>query len=299
VADAFDMVMDPNYIGATDADQGGFGSTWGKLKSGMVGKILHDLYTLPERAGQAAYDYGQTGQYNPAPIMEAAMTATTGGMPFAQAGALGSAGGKGIRAALPMDEASRMARAREQGYGPKLYHGTSNEVTEFKPNRSGAVYLTDEPRIADIYADIRYGDGKRKWGHPVDAYPNVMPVRAKNENPLAVSDLGPNGEPGYFTDNLAAALGKNLDEMPHVGNAYRDLINEARNRGHDMIVMKDFRDLGGPQTQYMSLKPKEIRSEFAAFDPANKDSGNLLASILAAGGTPLGALMAQGNETQQ
>jgi ribulose 1,5-bisphosphate synthetase/thiazole synthase len=27
VADAFDMVMDPNFIGATDADQGGLGST--------------------------------------------------------------------------------------------------------------------------------------------------------------------------------------------------------------------------------------------------------------------------------
>jgi hypothetical protein len=94
VADAFDMVMDPNYIGATDADQGGFGSTWGKLKSGVVGKILHDLYTLPERAGQAAYDYGQTGQYNPAPIMESALTAMTGGMPMAQAGAAGIFGGK-------------------------------------------------------------------------------------------------------------------------------------------------------------------------------------------------------------
>ena len=60
--------------------------------------VIRDLMTLPARAGRVALDYGDptNGTYNPAPIMEAALTATTGGVPFAQAGALGSAGGRAI-----------------------------------------------------------------------------------------------------------------------------------------------------------------------------------------------------------
>jgi hypothetical protein len=96
---ALERLMDPNNIGMSEADEGGFGSTGRKLSEGILGRMLHDLYTLPARAGQVAVDYGDPlkGTYDPAPIMEGAMTAMTGGMPFAQAGALGSAGGKGIR----------------------------------------------------------------------------------------------------------------------------------------------------------------------------------------------------------
>jgi uncharacterized Zn-binding protein involved in type VI secretion len=90
------LMADPNNVGMSEADHSGFGSMWGKLKGGMLGKMAHGLATLPARAGQAAVDYGDPlkGTYDPAPIMEGAMTAVTGGMPFAQAGALGSAGGK-------------------------------------------------------------------------------------------------------------------------------------------------------------------------------------------------------------
>jgi hypothetical protein len=104
-------LMDPNNIGMSEADHGGFGSTADKLKQGFIGKVFHGLATLPARAGQAAVDYGDPlkGTYDPAPIMEGAMTAITGGMPFAQAGALGSAGGKGIRA----------------------YHGSANQIDNF------------------------------------------------------------------------------------------------------------------------------------------------------------------------
>jgi hypothetical protein len=265
---ALDELMRPPDNPATPYNQG-------------VRNVLHELLVQPvKQAGQALQ-----GRMTEGEARNFALDAAMGLIPMGRAA-------KAVKAAksLPMDEASRMARAAEQGYGPDLYHGTASEVTEFKPNRAGAVYLTDEPRIADIYADIRYGEGKKKWGHPTNAHPNVMPVRAKMENPLTVSDLNSKGEMGYFTDNLATALGKNLDDMPHIGNAYRDLINEARDRGHDMIVMKDFSDLGGPQTQYMSLLPKQIRSKFAAFDPANKDSGNLLGSLLG-GGITGGALL--------
>lgn len=56
--------------------------------------MVKDLLTLPARAGQVAVDYGQTGAYNPAPIMESALTAMTGGMPLAKSGAAGIFGGR-------------------------------------------------------------------------------------------------------------------------------------------------------------------------------------------------------------
>src|SRR3990167_4149075 len=80
-------------------------------------KMVMDLVTLPARFGQAVTDYSneefpaQSGirsistDYDPRRAaaglaMESALTAVTGGMPFAKAGALGSSGGKGIKGSL-------------------------------------------------------------------------------------------------------------------------------------------------------------------------------------------------------
>jgi hypothetical protein len=131
------LMADPNNIGMSEADHSGFGSMWGKLKGGMLGKMAHGLATLPARAGQAAVDYGDPlkGTYDPAPIMEAATTAITGGMPFAQAGALGSAGGKGIRAyhGSPHDfdrfDLSKIGTGEgAQAYGHGLYFAENEGV---------------------------------------------------------------------------------------------------------------------------------------------------------------------------
>jgi hypothetical protein len=187
------MVMDPNYIGATDADQGGFGSTWGKLKSGVVGKILHDLYTLPERAGQVAYDYGQTGQYNPAPIMEAAMTATTGGMPFAQAGALGSAGGKGIRA----------------------YHGSPHDFDKFDLSKIGTgegaqayghgLYFAENEGVARQYREVLGAKGNKVLTPGGGELPGAL-MWGPEGNKVALQELKNAGSYDGARANLQQAL---------------------------------------------------------------------------------------------
>jgi hypothetical protein len=177
------MVMDPNYIGATDADQGGFGSTWGKLKSGVVGRILHDLYTLPERAGQAAYDYGQTGQYNPAPIMEAAMTATTGGMPFAQSGAAGIFGGRlaatADKAALAKaEDMAAKGAPREQIWNDTGWFRGADDKWRFEIDDSASSLST--PAIAALQkanvGDLAYMNSPRRamsHGGLHSAYPDL------------------------------------------------------------------------------------------------------------------------------
>lgn len=200
--------------------------------------------------------------------------------------------GAGVAGHLPMDEASRMARAREMGFDTSqvLYHGTGKDFDAFNPGTRGNgavrnIYLTDNPEIADIYANSQ-NYGLRGGGSPM-----VYPVFAKAEKPLVVSDKGPDGSFGWVSDNLASALGV---EHPPAGK-YSSLYDEARRQGYDQVQIREMTDLGGNQTQYIPLEPKNIRSVNAAFDPAKADSSFLLASDTGRP-NPLGAALTSDNQ---
>lgn len=180
-----------------------------------------------------------------------------------------------IAGALDMSTEARLARAREMGFNTDtvLYHGTGKDFQEFEPGTRGngtrrAIYLTDNPDIADIYANSQ-NYGLRGGGDPM-----IYPLYAKAERPLVVSDKGPDGSFGWVSDNLASALG--VDHPP--AGKYATLYDEARRQGYDQVQIREMTDLGGPQTQYIPLKPEYIRSVNAAFDPAKSDSANLLAA---------------------
>jgi hypothetical protein len=74
--------------------------------------VVEQLLSLPERNIKAAGDLQRTGEYDPAPAVETATLMV--GTPLTPAGALGSAARRPPR--LPMDEASRMARADAMGF---------------------------------------------------------------------------------------------------------------------------------------------------------------------------------------
>jgi len=66
---------------------------------------------------------------------------------------------------LPMDTASRMARAKAQGFDGPYYHGTQKNFDAFDISKAGSgagsagekgVYLTKDPRLASHYT---YGEG--------------------------------------------------------------------------------------------------------------------------------------------
>lgn len=200
--------------------------------------------------------------------------------------------GAGVAGHLPMDEASRMARAREMGFNTDqvLYHGTGKDFEQFNPGERAngskrLTYLTDNPDIADIYANSQ-NYGLKGGGNPM-----IYPVFAKAEKPLVVSDKGPDGSFGWVSDNLAAALGV---EHPPAGK-YSTLYDEARRQGYDQVQIREMTDLGGQQTQYIPLDPSNIRSVNAAFDPAKADSSFLLASDTGRP-NPLGAALTSDNQ---
>jgi hypothetical protein len=145
---------------------------------------------------------------------------------------------------LAMDVASRMERARAQGFDPQTtwYHGTGEDFSEFKPG--SPTYMTTDPAEASRYAGIktRYSDNPT---------PAVYPLNTRGKFATA-ADLA--------------------DAEKALGGGYqhgRDVNAELARRGFDGYRDGDF--------AYV-FDPKNIRSKFAAFDPAKSDSANLLAS---------------------
>lgn len=178
---------------------------------------------------------------------------------------------------LPMDEASRMARGKEIGFdlGEK-YHGGPNKFTEFREGRVPA-YFTDSPEIANIYANAI---NRHKGIMEINAGPNVGKYFLSGKE-LKISDLGPDKTHGWSKDNMLAALGLPEDTP-------RFPTKDISKYGYDRKTITEMADLGGEQTQYLAPFSKNIRSQFAAFDPRMKDSRFLLA--LKAGAIPLAGL---------
>jgi hypothetical protein len=157
---------------------------------------------------------------------------------------------------LPMDEASRLKRAKDQGYSEvELYHGMPKYNSRrwdglgFNPaetkNEAG-LFLTDKPHIAEKYAG---GAGSGN---------NTMKVRVRTENPLVVDMKGKNYDPAWMIST----------------------INDAWAKGHDFVEIRNMYDMGGLQTQYVPKTPQQVRSVNAVFDPAHRESRNLLRSAV-------------------
>jgi hypothetical protein len=161
---------------------------------------------------------------------------------------------------LPMDEASRLARADAGGFGGDLYHGSNASFDAFNPEALDATgqkimahgdgtYLGQQPRMAERYATRRDG--------------GVMyPVRENMGNPwtgdMSVSNLSPEDMATYMSaESGPEALGFS-----------------GRRNSLGMSVVPD---------------PSNIRSRFARFDPEFSHLSNLSA----ANASPAGLLAMQ------
>ena len=160
---------------------------------------------------------------------------------------------------LPMDAASRNARAVEQGYDPfeTWYHGTADDITAFDPAKSQSrdfghagkgTYVASHPGIARAYANTAAGSA--------DA--NIMPLRTSANNPLRIS----------------------LEEKQALGqagpSATARLQQQAISEGFDSVevIMPN-----GEILERVIFDPANIRSTNAAFDPANKGKSALLGGL--------------------
>ena len=159
---------------------------------------------------------------------------------------------------LPMDTASRMARAADQGFNPEevFYHGTKADFNEFAPSDFGnvgpGVYISRNPEVASNYAS------PSAYVPPEGA--QVMPLLTRGET-INLKD--------YFSANPNTLLSQMADKNQEMREAGITAIREAA---------------GAPDRAVFD--PRDIRSYFsAAFDP-DYSGPNILGLSEGSGGGP-------------
>ncbi len=217
---------------------------------------------------------------------------------------------------LPLDEASRM---HEATFGEDLYHGTVADIDEFEVSDLGVHLGTQDAanvRLSDKEATrsgvSRYKTRNQDFGESA----NILPVRTSAQNPLRMDDAGEWRDPSSVITELRTSelMSKNpklherlLDmqdeaDKLHESYAFGDLgsegwyespeaaemLDEIRKmieaEGYDSIKYTNFIESRGKNADStIVLNPKNIRSKFAKFDPAKKDSANILAGAAGAG----------------
>ena len=175
---------------------------------------------------------------------------------------------------LPLSAAAvreaNLAKFLDQSKIPqRLYHGTGDDIKEFKNSRIGAMgpgtYLTESPQNASAYSTITNRKGSANQ-------PNVMPVYVQAKNPFVISDVNKSNEElfKYFDPE-----GKLTDD---------EVIRKVLDAGYDSIYAKSTGEVN-------VLDPKKIKSAIGnrgTYDVSepdiNKAQGGL--AHMAGGGTP-------------
>ncbi len=217
----------------------------------------------------------------------------------------------GLLSRLPMDEQSRMARAEGLGFDFDGFHGTGGkDISEM----SGMTWMSESPRLANEYAAMRAisSDGmasqimplKARTGNVFNAdfLPKSVTVNQMMNEVLdqAENNLGrtfSDGEMNKARELLETIRKAAVREESGPNYARHDFWNDSESifgkdgaeaikeifklSGFDSVRMRE----GGENTIGI-FSPSNIRSRFAAFDPENAESAN----ILAANAAPLGLL---------
>ncbi len=240
------------------------------------------------------------------------------GMATAPAGALAMGGARKAASHLPMDHASRMARADEI-FPESGYHGTDANISNF----SGGTWITGDPVVASHYADRAraknylseradefqdYFDVDEIDPYEIEGITpkgeNVLPLRYNPGRQLDMTELGDAPPPedliNWLADRGVIKKRPSFDEIeeywlpelmvdsdrPTIWKMLEDwnLERDVSQAGYDSFKIDDVvaGKIGnsgvvkGHESIYV-FDPKNIRSRFAAFDPAKKDSADLLA----------------------
>jgi GNAT superfamily N-acetyltransferase len=181
---------------------------------------------------------------------------------------------------LDMSKEARLARAEALGFDTSqvFYHSSLADVTEFKPTGqfmgytgTSGISVTDNPEMASRYLD-RFGESGWVDGKPFQPFSkNVMPVFVRagqvleRDEPLPMEPglgLGAPLPPGYIPQHKRMGFDTLIrnDAISRKGPVKH---SDAKNaiRGRELVL----------------ADPSQVRSVFAAFDPEQAASGNLLA----------------------
>lgn len=156
-----------------------------------------------------------------------------------------------------------MDRARAMGFNTNVFHGTAADISEFNPAMFGTntrasgdelgIFTTAKTDLANQYAEIAGRGGWYGRKSPGDA--NVMPLLARMQSPKKYETAS-----SFYKEADVAAANRALGEMR------RNLQRE----GFDSVQVRP--DL----EEVVIFDPSNLRSRFAAFDPARINENDLL-----------------------
>ncbi len=193
--------------------------------------------------------------------------------------ALGTVGGEGSgvaqEAALPMDEAARMSRAKEMGFNvdQPLYHGTHADIDRFKlglekpgTQFGQGVYVTSTPRLASEYT------------HPDKIGGNVLPVYSSVKNTFDLDADADKKLIKLLKDRFPIKTAKEyFNKVKSNSDVFHYMRGNLSPFEQTEILQKaGYDSLYSPRDKVMNIfEPKNIRSKFAEFDPDKKSSPKL------------------------
>ena len=260
---------------------------------------------------------------------------------FADGGEVqGYAGGKAVTGALEYigkkilpaaeREANKAKYLENSAIKTPMYHGTSSDITEFKPKTAGTIFVTSNPRFAESFGDahqkqmvknvkdrmsneefmdIVYHGNPNESGYDrletavnlgLPARQNIMPVHVNATNPFDYEN--PQHVEALFNELNKAdgapsthSIGHgawDLLELPHVQAGIKNL-------GHDSYFVQE-----GGQKNLGLYKPTQLKSaignegSFNPLDPdiTKKEGGEIEGY---AGGKAVGKVISQVPEVAQ
>jgi len=229
---------------------------------------------------------------------------------------------------LPMDEASRLARAREMGFEGNLFHGTDADILALDKEKFGlgenllgkGFYTTGNPKRANIYVPI--GNPKLPRGvfqtgnSDFTEGGNILPLMTRSSSEFDARQS--TGKANAF--NIGKAFeGSDFDvEIKDEGDQVfiksktnPDLSVYIDSYQDGMITLQKLKDVFGrenvtnilEEAGFTGLKapessgsvtrvnynPQDVRSQFARFDPRLSH----LSNVTAANASPISGLLAQ------
>jgi hypothetical protein len=231
--------------------------------------------------------------------------------------------------ALDMSEAARMKRAEELGFDTSkvYYHGTKGDIEAFDIQKAGtntgatderAIFFSDSPQVAEEYAS--YDIAPEDWKVLDEFDKDVMqPALAKEESAFLAheKEISTASEATWQAarkereqaEDAQIALERELlasrgriypvflprgDAIDMGGTSYSPLrMRQAVESADPVTYLANFSDskAGNLATTAIVTDPSRIRSIFAAFDPAKKDSADLLAGLAPFAALPIAAAL--------
>jgi hypothetical protein len=151
-----------------------------------------------------------------------------------------------------------------------FYHGTDQDITQFKPSKEGAlgkgIYVTPNAEYASNYAAEDVFGEKRGTGG------NVIPMFIKITDPLVITYEYGNDPAIQALEKLGIGFEKARDMMEKAselkGGPTNEIMSRAKKAGHDGIF---YLNEDGTIREALVFEPNQVKSAFNQAPTASKD----------------------------